>query len=366
MALMQINRHKTRKIWVGDRAIGGDAPVSVQSMTNTKTADVAATVRQIQELTDAGCDIVRVAVPDKAAAEAIGDIKRQIRIPLVADIHFDYRLALIALEQGIDKVRINPGNIGELERVKAVVNAAKERQVPIRIGVNGGSLETELLQSYGGVCPEALVESAMRHVRILQDLDFQDMVISIKCSDVALSVAAYRQLANRIDAPLHTGITEAGTIWRGTIKSAMGIGALLLDGIGDTIRVSLTGNPVEEIRAGREILKACGLDNRGITFVSCPTCGRTEINLIDIAERVEAALGDIDVPLKVAVMGCVVNGPGEARDADIGIAGGKGCAMLFRKGEILRRVEEGDIVTALVEEVRKILELAPTSQGNAD
>lgn len=347
-------RRKTRKIRVGNIFIGGDAPISIQSMTNTNTSDIEATVSQIQALTDAGCEIVRVAVPDMEAAEAISKIKAKIKIPLVADIHFNYRLALRAMENGIDKIRINPGNIGSFRHLKEVVHMALEREIPIRIGVNGGSLEKELLQKYGHVCAEALVESAMGHVRLLEELDFYNTVISIKSSDVKISYEAHQLLSQKTDYPLHIGVTEAGTPYSGTIKSAVGIGAMLLYGIGDTIRVSLTGDPVLEVKAAKEILKACGLYNKGVVFVSCPTCGRTQINLIDIAQKVEKALENIDKPIKVAIMGCVVNGPGEAREADIGIAGGKDSAVLFKRGEIIRKVSESEVVEALLEEIKKL------------
>ncbi len=351
---MQINRRKTRKLRVGDIYIGGDSPVSIQSMTNTKTSDVAATVKQIKALEEAGCDIVRVAVPDMAAAEAISEIKKQISIPLVADIHFNYELALKSMENGVDKIRINPGNIGSKDRVYKVVSMAKEKGVPIRIGVNSGSLEGDILKKYGHVTAEGLVESALGHVKILEELDFYDTVISIKSTDVVMALQAYKLISEKTDYPLHIGITEAGTIYRGTIKSAVGLGAILLSGIGDTIRVSLTGDPVEEIKAAKEILRACGLYSKGVQFISCPTCGRTQIDLISIAERVEKALENYDKPLKVAVMGCVVNGPGEAREADIGIAGGRDSAVIFRKGEILRKVPEDEIVEALLDEIKKL------------
>lgn len=347
-------RRKTRKVKAGSLFIGGDAPVSIQSMTNTRTDDVEATVRQIHSLARAGCDIVRVAVPDMKAAEAVSEIKKQIALPLVADIHFDYRLALKAMENGADKIRINPGNIGSRDRVKEVVTMAREKGVSLRIGVNSGSLEKGLLQKYGRVTAEALVESALGHVGILEDLDFFDTVISIKSSDVRTAFDAYKMISEKTDYPLHIGITEAGTVYGGTIKSAVGIGALLLSGIGDTIRVSLTGDPVEEVKAAKEILKACGLYNRGVTLISCPTCGRTQIDLIPIAERVEKALENCDKPIKVAVMGCEVNGPGEAREADIGIAGGNGFAVLFKKGQVLRRVSEEHIVEALLDEIKKM------------
>lgn len=347
-------RRQSRSVVVGGLMIGGGAPVSIQSMTNTRTSDVDATVAQICSLQEAGCDLVRVAVPDMAAAEAVSAIKSRIAIPLVADIHFDWRLAIACMRGGVDKVRLNPGNIGSRERVREVVAVARELHVPIRVGVNAGSLEKTLLERYGGICPEALVESALTHVRLLESLDFRDIVISVKSSNVPLSLATHRLLAHETDYPLHIGITEAGTPYRGTIRSAVGIGVLLLDGIGDTIRVSLTGDPVEEVRAAKEILRACGLYKKGIEFISCPTCGRTEINLIAIAEKVEQALEGMNVPLKVAIMGCAVNGPGEARDADIGIAGGKDGAMLFRKGEVIRKIPEESIVEELIMEIRKM------------
>lgn len=347
-----ITRRNTRKVKVGNLYIGGDAPICIQSMTNTKTIDVDATVNQIKALTEAGCDIVRVAVPNMEAAEAIKEIKKQISIPLVADIHFDYLLALKAMENGVDKIRINPGNIGSIDRVREVVNMAKEKGVALRIGVNSGSLEKELLKKYGHVTAEALVESALGHVRILEDLDFHDIVISIKSTDVVMSVRAHHILSEKTEYPLHIGITEAGTVYRGTIKSAVGIGSMLLSGIGDTIRVSLTGDPVEEVKAAKEILKACGLYKKGVVFISCPTCGRTQINLIKIADEVERALEKCEKHIKVAIMGCVVNGPGEAREADIGIAGGRDSAVIFKKGEILRKVPENKIVEALLEEIK--------------
>jgi len=349
-----ISRKKTRRVCVGNVYIGGDAPVSIQSMTNTRTSDTEATIKQIKELEKAGCDIVRVAVPDMDAAFAIERIKREVSVPVVADIHFDYRLAITAMEKGADKVRINPGNIGSEEKVRSVVSCAKERGIPIRIGVNSGSLEKELLGKYGGVTPEALVESALRHVSILEKLNFHEIVVSLKASSVPLTIAAYRLMSEKVDYPLHLGVTEAGTVYYGTIKSAVGIGTLLAMGIGDTIRVSLTGDPVDEIKAGRSILKSLGLYSRGAEMISCPTCGRTKINLINIAEKVEKALENIDKPIKVAVMGCVVNGPGEAREADIGIAGGDGCAVLFRHGQIIRKIPEERIVEELLDEIEKL------------
>ena len=350
-----IKRKMTRQISIGDVKIGGGAPISVQSMTNTKTTDTNATVAQIKALVDAGCDIVRVAVPDMSAAENIYNIKSQVDVPLVADIHFDYRLALKAIEQGIDALRINPGNIGDEERVKAVVEAAKIRNIPIRIGVNAGSLDKKLLAKYGKVTAEALVESALEHIRILEKLNFYDIKISLKAHDVPLTLNAYRLMSETVDYPLHLGITEAGTVNTGIIKSAVGIGALLAEGIGDTFRISLTGDPVNEVKVANEILKALGLKEYGPTLISCPTCGRCNIDLPSIAEKVEQRLSGITKPIKVAVMGCVVNGPGEARDADIGIAGGKGEGLVFRKGEVINKVPEDKLVDALFEELDKLI-----------
>lgn len=349
-----INRRPTRRVMVGNVAIGGGAPVSIQSMTNTRTSDIEATVAQIEALENAGCEIVRCAVPDIESAEALREIKRRIGIPLVADVHFDHRLALKAIENGADKIRINPGNIGSAEKVREVAREASARGIPMRVGVNGGSLEKALLEKYGHVCAEALVESAMGHISLLEDMDFHDIVISIKTSDVAMSYCAYSMLSEMTDHPLHIGVTEAGTVYRGTVRSAVGIGALLLSGIGDTLRVSLTGDPTLEIRAAKEILRACGMYDRGIEFISCPTCGRTQIDLIDIASRVEAALEGIETPLRVAVMGCAVNGPGEAREADVGIAGGKNSAVLFRKGRIVKKLSGEDIVEELVKAVKEM------------
>ena len=348
-------RHKTRVVRIGDVAIGGENPIRIQSMCNTKTEDVEATVAQIRALTAAGCEIVRVAVPTVAAAEAIGDIRRQIKIPLVADIHFDYRLALAAMEHGADKIRINPGNIGEDWKLREVVNAAKERNIPIRVGVNSGSLEKDLLQKYGGVTAEGIVESALEKVRRIEELGYENLVISIKSSDVLMCIRAHELLADKTDYPLHIGITEAGTLLRGTVKSAVGLGVILYEGIGDTIRVSLTGDPLEEIKAAREILKSLGLRKGGVEVVSCPTCGRTEIDLIGLANRVESLVerySDLDV--RVAVMGCVVNGPGEAREADFGVAGGKGAGVLIRKGEVIRTMPEAELLPALEDELQRI------------
>ena len=349
-------RKNTRQIHIGNVAIGGGAPISVQSMCNTKTTDTKATVAQIKALQNAGCDIVRVAVPDMEAAQNLGNIIKEINIPLVADIHFDYKLALEAIKQGISALRLNPGNIGGEEKVRAVVKAAKEAHIPIRIGVNAGSLDKKILAKYGEVTPEALVESAMQHVKILEDLDFHDLKISLKAHDVPLTLAAYRLMSKTVDYPLHLGITEAGTVNTGIIKSAVGIGALLSEGIGDTFRISLTGDPVVEVKVANEILKSLGLKEYGPTLVACPTCGRTSIDLPAIAEQVEKKLAGIKDPIDVAVMGCVVNGPGEARGADVGIAGGNGEGLIFRKGEIIRKVPEENLVEELFNEIDAILE----------
>ena len=347
-------RKTTRKIFVSNVPIGGDSPISVQSMTNTPTQDVKATVDQILKLEEAGCDIIRIAVPDMEAALAAKAIKKQIHIPLVADIHFDYRLAIQAIQSGVDKIRINPGNIGDRDRVEKVVKLAKEHEIPIRIGVNSGSLEKNLLEKYGGPTPEAMVESALGHVAILESLDFYDTAISIKSSSVPLTIEAYRLLLKKCDYPLHLGVTESGTKYRGTIKSAIGIGTLLAEGIGDTIRVSLTDNPVEEVGAGIEILKALEIRKNGVTFISCPTCGRTKINLVEIAHEVEDKLKNVNKDIKVAIMGCAVNGPGEAREADVGIAGGDGEALIFKKGVILRKVPQDSVVEELFKEIEKL------------
>ncbi len=349
-----IQRKPTKKIQVGNIYVGGDAPIAVQSMCNTDTRNVEASLSQIRALRTAGCDIVRLAVPDMAAAEALADITRGVDMPMVADIHFDYRLALKAIENGIAKLRINPGNIGSRERVEIVAKACQDKGIPIRIGVNSGSLEKDILEKHGGPVPEALVESALRHVAILDEVNFHEVIISIKSSNVLRTIEAYRLLSRQTDLPLHIGVTEAGTLWRGTIKSAVGIGTLLAEGIGDTLRVSLTGDPVEEIKVAREILKSVGHLKEGIEFVSCPTCGRTEIDLIGIATEVEKRLEGMDKEIKVAVMGCVVNGPGEAKDADIGIAGGKGVGLIFKKGLIVRRVKEEELVEALMAEIESM------------
>ncbi len=352
---MDTKRKMTRQIHIGPIAIGGGAPVSVQSMTNTKTADTESTVAQIRALVAAGCDIVRLAVPDMEAAKNLGNIIREVSVPLVADIHFDYKLAIEAIHQGIAALRLNPGNIGGEEKVRAVVQEAKAHSIPIRIGVNAGSLDKKLLEKYGKVTAEALVESAMQHVRILEALDFHDMKISLKAHDVPMTLAAYRLMSETVDYPLHLGITEAGTANTGIIKSAVGIGALLAEGIGDTIRISLTGDPVVEVKVANEILKSLGMREYGPTLVSCPTCGRTSIDLPAIAAQVEKRLEGIREPIEVAVMGCVVNGPGEARTADVGIAGGKGEGLVFRKGEIVRKVPENELVEELFKEIDAIL-----------
>ncbi len=344
----------TRPIAVGNVAVGGGAPVSVQSMCSTDTRDVEATLGQIRRLAEAGCEIVRCAVPDADAAAALGPIRAGSSLPLIADIHFDYRLALAALEAGVDGLRLNPGNIGERWKVEEVVRACAERRVPIRIGVNAGSLEKELLARHGHPTAEAMVESALGHIRILEDLDYRQIKVSLKASNIRRTVEAYRQLAREVDYPLHIGITEAGTTWSGTVKSAIGLGVLLYEGIGDTLRVSLTGDPVEEVRVGWEILKSLELRERGPVFISCPTCGRCQINLIEVAEEVERRLHDLPQKITVAVMGCVVNGPGEAREADVGIAGGKGQGLLFRHGEVVRKVPEGELADALVEAARQL------------
>lgn len=337
----------TKQINVGGVLVGGGAPVTIQSMCNTRTDDVRATVRQITELTAAGCEIIRVAVPDMAAAKAIGEIKRNISIPLVVDIHFDYKLALECVEQGCDAVRINPGNIGSPDRVAAVANACKAKSLPIRIGVNGGSLEKSLLEKYGGVTPEALVESAFGHIKLLEDCGFADICISLKSSSVPVTMEAYRLMSQRSDYPLHIGVTETGTPKMGILKSAIGIGGLLALGIGDTMRVSLSADPAEEVYAAQDILKAAGLRKDGPELISCPTCGRTQIDLIALANEVEARLKEVDKPITVAVMGCVVNGPGEARAADVGIAGGIGEGLLFKQGEIVKKVPQENLVEEL-------------------
>lgn len=345
---------KKRFVDVGGVKIGGGNPVSIQSMTNTDTRDVKSTVEQIKRLTDEGCEIVRLAVLNNDAALAMGEIKKQVSIPIVADIHFDYRLAIECIKQGVNKIRINPGNIGGKDRVKAVVDMAKANGVPIRIGVNGGSLEKDILEKYSHPTPDAMIESAMRHIEILDECNFSDIVVSLKASDVPRTIEVYRKFSQMTDIPLHLGVTEAGTMRGGLLKSAIGIGSLLNDGIGDTIRVSLTADPVEEVKAAKDILKILGIRKSGVTMVSCPTCGRTQINLIEIANEVEKRLENVDKDIKVAVMGCVVNGPGEARDADIGIAGGIGEGIIFKHGEIVRKVAEKDIVDELMKEIENL------------
>ncbi len=344
-------RDNTKTVKIGERIIGGGNPVLIQSMTNTKTEDVAATVAQINALSRAGCDIIRCAVPTREAAAALSEIKNQIDIPLVADIHFDYKLAIAAMENGADKIRINPGNIGTADRIRAVVDCAKERRIPIRVGVNSGSLEAELAEKYRGVTAEGIVESALDKVHMIEDMGYDNMVISIKSADVMMCVRAHELIADKTDHPLHVGITESGTIISGNIKSALGLGLILNQGIGDTIRVSLTGDPLEEIKSAKIILRTLGLRKGGIEVVSCPTCGRTKIDLIGLANKVENMVADIPLDIKVAVMGCVVNGPGEAKEADIGICGGKGEGMLIKKGEILRKVPEEELLSALREEL---------------
>lgn len=344
-------REHTKVIQIGDRKIGGGNPVLIQSMTNTRTEDVEATVRQILALEAAGCEIIRCTVPTQEAAEAIREIKKQIHIPLVADIHFDYKMAIAAMENGADKIRINPGNIGGAEKIKAVVDVAKARKIPIRVGVNSGSLEKELVEKYHGVTAQGLVESALDKVKIIEDLGYDNLVISIKSSDVMMCVKAHELLAEQTKYPLHVGITEAGTVYSGNIKSAVGLGIILYEGIGDTIRVSLTGDPLEEIKSAKRILKTLNLRKGGVEVVSCPTCGRTQIDLIGLANQVETMVQEFPLDIKVAVMGCVVNGPGEAKEADIGIAGGKGEGLLIKKGEIVKKVPENQLLEVLREEL---------------
>ena len=346
-----MRREETRVIQIGDRKIGGGNPIAIQSMTNTRTEDVEATVAQILALEKAGCEIIRCAVPTMEAAEALTEIKKRIHIPLVADIHFDYRLAIAAIEHGADKIRINPGNIGDVSRVKAVVEKAKEYGIPIRVGVNSGSLEKELVEKYGGVTAEGIVESALHKVHLIEDMGYENLVVSIKSSDVLMCVKAHELIAKQCDYPLHIGITESGTLLSGNIKSSVGLGIMLYQGLGDTIRVSLTGDPLEEIKSAKLILKTLGLRKGGIEVVSCPTCGRTKIDLIGLANQVENMVADIPLDLKVAVMGCVVNGPGEAKEADIGIAGGIGEGLLIKKGQIIRKVKEEELLEALRQEL---------------
>jgi (E)-4-hydroxy-3-methylbut-2-enyl-diphosphate synthase len=344
-------RKQTRQISIGEVKIGGGAAITVQSMTNTFTHDIPATVAKIHLLEAVGCELVRVTVPDRAAVQALAPIKEQISIPLIADIHFDYRLALASIKAGVDALRINPGNIGGAKKVKAVAELAGKQGIPIRVGVNAGSLEKDLLKKYGTVTAEAMVESALRHIQLLESFDFRQIKLSIKASDVVRTVEAYRLLSSQTDYPLHVGVTEAGSLVTGTVKSALGIGMLLADGIGDTIRVSLTRDPVDEVRVGFEILKALRIRQRGPEIVSCPTCGRCEIDLVNVVEQVEAALLTKTTPIRLAIMGCVVNGPGEAREADIGIAGGRGHGVLFKKGKVVRKVPENKLVETLFEEV---------------
>ena len=351
-----IHRRKTRQIQLGKLKVGGDAPITVQSMTKTDTRDVRATVQQIWDLEAANCDIVRCAVPVREAAEKLGEIKKKIRIPLVADIHFNYKLALIAIEQGVDGLRLNPGNIGARKYVEEVVKAAAERKIPIRIGVNAGSLEKDLLQKYGGPTVEGMVESGLRHIRILEDVGYNEIKISLKASDPLMMIEAYRMLADKVDYPFHLGVTEAGTQTIGTIKSAVGLGTLLAEGIGDTIRVSLAADPVEEVRVGIEVLKALKLKEEGLTFVACPSCGRADVDLVALAKAVEERMLPYShLDIHVAVMGCEVNGPGEARAADLGVAGGKGIGLIFKRGQVIRKVPETEIVDALMEEVKRFV-----------
>lgn len=352
---MEIQRRKTRQIRVGKITIGGDAPIAVQSMTTTDTVEIDATVRQIHDLEQVGCEIVRVAVVNQDDAKALGEIKRQINIPLISDIHFDYHLALAAIEQGVDAIRINPGNIGSRERVERVVKMAKERTIPMRIGVNAGSLERDLLEQYGYPTAEAMVESAMRHIRILEDLDFYDIKVSLKASHVGLALGAYRLFSKKSDYPLHLGITEAGTAQTGSIKSAVGLGILLSEGIGDTIRVSLAADPIEEVKVGFEILKSLNLRHRGVNVIACPTCGRLEIDVIGLSQALERKLAHISEPLNISVLGCVVNGIGEGKEADIGIAGGRGVGLLFRHGEIIRKVKSEELEATLLAEIDALL-----------
>lgn len=351
-----IHRTKTRPVQVGNLQIGGNDQVVIQSMATTKTHDVKATVKEINKLAEAGCQIVRVAVPDMRAAEAIPEIKKRITVPLVADIHFDYRLALKAIEGGIDKIRINPGNIGRREKVEAVVKAAKERGIPIRIGVNAGSLEKRILEKYGYPTADGMVESALYHIGILEELDFHDIIVSLKASDVRLAIEAYQKASAAFDYPLHLGITESGTLFSGTVKSAAGLGAILAQGIGSTLRISLSADPVEEVKVARELLKTFGLAANAATLISCPTCGRIEIDLISIANEIEDYISTIKAPIKVSVLGCAVNGPGEAKEADIGIAGARGEGLLFRHGEIIRKIPEAQMVEELKKEIDKLAE----------
>jgi len=350
-----VKRIKTRAVKVGKIIIGGNSPISVQSMCSTDTRDVKSTVRQIRELEEVGCEIIRVAVPDMEAAKALGKIKKQIHIPLIADIHFDYRLALESAKQGVDKLRLNPGNIGDPENIKKVVRVAKEKHLPIRIGINVGSLDKKILNKYKGkATPKAMVESATQHIKILERLNFRDIIVSLKASDVPRTIEAYQLFSKKYDYPVHLGITEAGTVWSGSIKSAVGIGSLLSQGIGDTLRVSLTGSVTEEVRVGFEILKSLSLRERGPILISCPTCGRTEIDVVGLANKVETAIAKIERPIKVAVMGCIVNGPGEAREAAIGVAGGNHCGAIFIRGKVIKTVPEDKILSTLLSEIKRL------------
>lgn len=349
-----MNRRISKEIKIGNTLIGGNNPISVQSMTNTKTADIDNTVKQIKELEDVGCDIIRLAVTSEEDAKALKSIKNQINIPIIADIQYDYKLALESIKYGVDGLRINPGNIGSLDKVKKVVDACKDNDLAIRIGVNAGSIKKEFLEKYNGVNTDSIVYSALEQIKYLEDLNFHDIIISLKASNVPLTIDSYKMMSDMCDYPLHLGVTEAGTPWRGTIKSSVGIGTLLALGIGDTIRISLTGDPVEEVKVGREILKSLGLLNEGLELISCPTCGRTNINLIQIAEEAEKSLASIDKHIKVAIMGCAVNGPGEAREADIGIAGGNGEGIIFKKGKVVRKVKEEELLHELLEEINNM------------
>lgn len=347
-------RRKTNNFYYGDVGVGSDFPITVQSMTNTDTRDVEATIKQIKELEKVGCDIIRVAVPDMDASRAIEDIKKEINIPIIADIHFNYKLALDSIKRGIDGLRINPGNIGNEIKVKEVVNACKDNNIPIRIGVNSGSIKKEYLERFNGVNVDSMVESAMEHVRILEKMNYNNIVISVKSTNIDMTIKSYERLSKLVNYPLHIGITESGSPWKGTIKSSIGIGSLLYKGIGDTIRVSLTGSPVEEVKVGKQILRALGLLNDKIEVISCPTCGRTRIDLERIVEEVESRIDDLKKPIKVAIMGCEVNGPGEAKEADIGIAGGNGLGLIFKKGKIIKKVDEKDLINELVSEINKL------------
>ncbi len=350
-----MKRRLTRRIPVGGLFIGGNAPITVQSMTNTDTRDIDSTVEQVLQLKNCGCDIVRMSIYDRECAEAIPEIKKRTQIPLVADIHFDHRLAILAMEKGIDKLRINPGNIGDRYKVQSLVSCAKERHIPIRVGVNAGSLKKEILHRYGGVSPEGMVESALEHVNILERNGFYDIIISLKASNVLQTIESYELISQKVDYPLHLGVTEAGTPKMGTIKSAIGIGSLLLRGIGDTLRVSLTGDPIEEVRVGIDILRSLEIRKEGPNIISCPTCGRCQLNLERIVNEIEGSVGSITIPLKIAIMGCVVNGPGEAREADIGMAGGRDSGVIFKRGKVLKTVSVHELVPELIKEIQNIV-----------